>query len=159
RSLLAERQLLVVLDNAKSAEQVRPLLPGATETSTVIVTSRRRLNGLLVRDGVTGFTLAPMTGAESGQLMQATMGRELVVAQPQAAADRATFCNHTPLAIRILADRVAGRPRPLAQVMREIGSRHPLDVLTTVDGDQTTAVRAVLNWSYQALPETAARMF
>lgn len=157
RSLLAERRLLVVLDNARSAAQVRPLLPG-TGGSTVVVTSRYRLGGLLVRDGVTAFSLAAMTSTESDSLLRATIG-DLVLAEPAAAAQLAIRCGHHPLALRILAERLAGHPRPLAEVLRELSTGRPLDALATADRDQPAAVRSVLDWSYRALPEPAARLF
>jgi tetratricopeptide (TPR) repeat protein len=156
RSVLAERQLLVILDNAHSADHVRPLLPGA-DGSAVVVTTRRRLSGLLVRDGVESLTLTAMLPAESRLLMQSVIGD--AAAHVETINHLAALCDHNPLAIRILAERVAAHPRPLVEIADELTSTHPLSALTTADEDPTAAVRNVLSWSYASLPDSAARMF
>lgn len=157
RSVLAERRLLVVLDNAESSTQVRPLLPGAGK-STVVVTSRRRLSGLLVRDGVEAFSLAPMEPSESRDLFQ-SVTRAQVRADGETVEQLAELCDHSPLAIRILAERIVGGGYAPEQAMSELASANPLTALATSDGDPTGAVRNVLSWSYQALPDSTARMF
>ncbi|PKV89833.1 BTAD domain-containing putative transcriptional regulator [Streptomyces sp. TLI_146] len=106
RSLLATRQVLVVLDNARDPAQVRELLPGAPG-SAVLVTSRSRLAGLT---GATLVDLRPMTRAEALELLTRIVGDQSVSAEPEAAAEVLNACGHLPLAIRIVASRLIARP-------------------------------------------------
>lgn len=159
RSLLDRRRILVVLDNAASADQVRPLLPGAPGC-LVLVTSRRGLAGLGARDGAARVTLAPLPAAEAIQLLRVIIGPSRADAEPVALAAIASRCAYLPLALRIAADRCAARPRhTLAGVAAQLetaGGR--LDTLT-VDDDPATSIRAVLSWSYRSLPPEPARVF
>lgn len=159
RSLLDHRQILVVLDNAASAEQVRPLLPGAPGC-LVLVTSRRGLAGLGARDGAARVTLAPLTEAEAIQLLRAIIGPGRADAEPNALTAIASRCAYLPLALRIAADRCTAGPRhSLARVAAQLETaRGRLDTLT-VDDDPATSIRAVLSWSYRSLPPEPARMF
>jgi DNA-binding SARP family transcriptional activator/tetratricopeptide (TPR) repeat protein len=159
RSLVARKRLLLVLDNAATAEQVRPLLPGRP-TCVVIVTSRDRLGGLVARDGARRLTLDVLRQDEARTLLVRTIGAERVAAEPEAAAELARLCGYLPLALRIAADRVAVRPRLLLRdLVDRLGVEYDrLNVLAT-DGDETTAVRAVFSWSYQALSPGVARLF
>ncbi|MFI1104375.1 AfsR/SARP family transcriptional regulator [Streptomyces melanogenes] len=106
RSLLATRQVLVVLDNARDPAQVRELLPGAPG-SAVLVTSRSRLAGLT---GATLVDLRPMTRTEALELLTRIVGDQSVSAEPEAAAEVLTACGHLPLAIRVVASRLNARP-------------------------------------------------
>jgi DNA-binding SARP family transcriptional activator/tetratricopeptide (TPR) repeat protein len=157
RSLVADKRVLLVLDNAASAEQVRPLLPGRGG-SLVIVTSRRRLRGLAARDGAHNVTLDTLTPAEASTLLERIIGFDRVSAEPGAAARLAELCGYLPLALRIAADRVLDRTVGLTELVDELADQcRRLDVLDA--GDDQTAVRAVFSWSYRALKPELARTF
>jgi hypothetical protein len=159
RSLLAGKRLLIVLDNAGSAGQLRPLLPG-TAGCLVLITSRSRLPGLLARSGATPVTVGPLTEPEAVSLLRKLVGDHRVDAEPAAAAQIAACCGFLPLAVRVAAERAAHRPRlPLAGLAGELAAEHDrLDALTAGE-DRDTTVRSVFSWSYRALPPAAARMF
>ena len=159
RSLLDGRRVLVILDNANTSEQVRPLLPGSPDCLTV-VTSRSRLSGLVVRDGAHRMCLDPLPLAEAIVLLRQIIGAARVDVELNAAAELARQCAYLPLALRIAAERVASHPcSTLADLTEELANeRDRLDMLVTGD-DDITAVRMVLSWSYQALPPETARVF
>ncbi|WEB45039.1 NB-ARC domain-containing protein [Streptomyces yunnanensis] len=158
RSLLAGRRMLVVLDNAGTAEQARPLLP-ATPGCLAIVTSRRRLNGLVVRDGATLVTVGPLTSAEGLQLLHNTLGRQRVEADTAAAGALVEWCDRLPLALRIAAARLMAHPEwSLACWTQKLADeRRRLQELSTHDAD--LAMEACLYLSYRALSSNAARLF
>jgi len=110
RSLLAGRRVLVVLDNAGSVEQARPLLPG-TEACAAVVTSRDSLAGLIARDGAARLDLDLLPLADAVGLLRALIGGR-VDAEPGAAAALAGQCARLPLALRVAAERAAARPDP-----------------------------------------------
>jgi tetratricopeptide (TPR) repeat protein/transcriptional regulator with XRE-family HTH domain len=155
RSLLAGKKLLIVLDNAGSVEQVRPLLPGSPSCA-VVVTSRDSLAGLVARHGATRLELDLLPAAEAVSLLQALIGQR-AKDDPGAAEMLARQCCRLPLALRVAAEIAASRPaEPLAGLTAELadmGTR--LDLLET-DGDPRTQVRAVFSWSYQRLDAEAA---
>jgi DNA-binding SARP family transcriptional activator len=158
RSLLAGRQMLVVLDNASSVEQVRPLLPGHPACA-VVVTSRDSLAGLVARDGAhrIDLDLLPLTDAVA--LLRQLIGTR-VDAEADAAVTLAEQCARLPLALRVAAELAAARPHaPLASLVTELsGERQRLDMLQA-GGDPATSVRAVFSWSYKQLTIEAARLF
>ncbi len=158
RSLLAERQLLIVIDNARDEQQVRPLLP-ASPGNLVLVTSRSQLAGLAVADGAWLLTLDVLPEPEARQLLAARIGSARVAAEPDAAADIASLCACLPLALAVAAAQAAARSRlslaALADELRESPGR--LDALDT--GDPVASVRVVFSWSYQQLSPGAAEMF
>jgi tetratricopeptide (TPR) repeat protein len=158
RTLLADRRVLVVLDNARSVDQVRPLLPG-TASSAVIVTSRDDLAGLVARDGATRVDLDVLAGAEAAALLRALIGPR-VDAEPDAATVLAERCARLPLALRIAAEIAMAHPeKTLAEMLEDLADeRRRLDLLDAA-GDRRTAVRAVFSWSYQQLSPGAARAF
>jgi DNA-binding SARP family transcriptional activator/tetratricopeptide (TPR) repeat protein len=158
RSLLAGRRMLVLLDNAESAEQVRPLLPAAA-SCLILVTSRGSLAGLVARDGAQRLELDLLPLGESVALLQALIG-ERAVADPEATRALAERCARLPLALRIAAERAGARPgTTLASLVAELADeQRRLDVLDT-DGDPRTAVRAVFSWSYRQLTQASARAF
>lgn len=158
RSVLADKRILILVDNASSLSQVRPLLP-ASPTCMAIVTSRNRLSGLVVRDGVSRMTLDLLSPGESISLLRDTVGGERVDAEPDAAAELARRCAYLPLALRIIAERIANAPHvPLADFVAELAAAdQQLDALS-ID-DDLTDVRAVFSWSYQGLPPAVARFF
>lgn len=157
RSLLTGRRVLVVLDNAATVEQIRPLLPGTA--SCVVVTSRDSLAGLVVRYGARRLDLEPLPPEDAVALLRTLIG-ERTHAEPEAAATLAEQCVRLPLALRVAAELAAGRPDVnLAELVTELGDvQQRLDLLDA-GGDPRTAMRAVLSWSYQHLSVDAARMF
>ncbi|MET8756996.1 BTAD domain-containing putative transcriptional regulator [Lentzea sp. NPDC004782] len=159
RSVLAGKRVLVLLDNARLPEQVRPLLPGRS-SSMVLVTSRNHLGGLVARDGAHSVTLSTLTRDEALALLSSAVGPDRVAAEPEAAAKLVELCGHLPLAVRIAAERVVTRPHlTLADLAGDLADeRDRLNVLATGD-DEDTAVRAAFSWSYLALKPDAARMF
>jgi NB-ARC domain len=117
RSLLAGRRMLVLLDDARTAEQVRPLLPGG-RSCFVVVTSRDRLSGLVARDGADRLALDRLTRAEAGLLFRNLVG-ERAIADPRAVARLADRCAQLPLAVRAAAELAARRPdAPLSELFR-----------------------------------------
>ncbi|WP_412543737.1 BTAD domain-containing putative transcriptional regulator [Longispora sp. K20-0274] len=113
RSQLADRRVLVVLDNARHPDQVRPLLPGGPG-SRALVTSRDRLAGLTARDGARRLVLDVLGPDEAVALLAAVIGPDRVAAEPGAAAELVALCGHLPLAIRITAAHLADRSTPPA---------------------------------------------
>ena len=110
RSLLAGRRMLVVLDNARDEQQVRPLLPGGPGC-LVLITSRRQLAGLAATDGARLLTLDVLPPAEARQMLTARLGAGRAAAEPAAVTQIAALCAHLPLALAIAAARAAARPR------------------------------------------------
>jgi tetratricopeptide (TPR) repeat protein len=158
RSVLARRRMLVLLDNAADAAQVRPLLP-ASPDCLVIVTSRRELSALAAREGARLLLLDVLSEKEAGELLVARLGRERAAAEPWAVTELAALCARLPLALSVIVARAAAAPRvplsSLAAELTELGGR--LDALDA--GDPAANVRTVLSLSYRHLPEAAARMF
>jgi DNA-binding SARP family transcriptional activator/tetratricopeptide (TPR) repeat protein len=160
RSLLAGRRMLVVLDNARDAEQVRQLLPGAPGC-LVLVTSRSRLSGLVASAGAHLVSLDLLTRQESAQLLACRLGADRLAAEPHAAEEIITACARLPLALAIVAARAATHPHflPLAGLAGELrDGRDRLDALSTGD-EVSTDVRAVFSWSYRQLGAAAGRLF
>ncbi|MEU3567814.1 tetratricopeptide repeat protein [Kitasatospora sp. NPDC036755] len=160
RSLLAERRVLVVLDNAASAHQVRPLLPGSAGC-LVLVTSRSRLSGLAVRDGAHRLTLRTLPEAEAVALLRAVTAGYRPQDDPAKLAELARLCARLPLALRIAAERAASLPHMgLDDLIDELRDESALwDALSVGDDEDADAVRTVFAWSYRALPEQVARLF
>nr|WP_255426438.1 tetratricopeptide repeat protein [Pseudonocardia sp. C8] len=158
RGLIGGRRVLVVLDNASSAEQVRPLLPG-TASAAVVVTSRDSLAGLVARDGARRLLLDRLPVAEAVGLLESLIG-DRATAEAGAAATLAHRCARLPLALRVAAELVAGRPAaPLATLVAELADEQRRLELLDAAGDARTAVRAVFSWSYRQLPDDSARAF
>jgi DNA-binding SARP family transcriptional activator len=158
RSLLAGKGTIVVLDNASSVEQVRPLLPGSP-TCAVVVTSRDSLAGLVARDGAVRVDLNLLPLADAIALLRELIGAR-VDAEPDAAATLAGQCARLPLALRVAAEIASARPGvPLVSLVAELGDQQQRLDLLHVGGDPATSVRAVFSWSYQQLSDDAARMF
>ena len=158
RSLLAGQRMLVLLDNARDAEQVRPLLP-ASPGCLVIVTSRSQLTSLVAVEGAFPLTLEVLADAEAHELLTRRLGPERVAADPGAAAELIQLCARLPLALSIAAARTASQPglslAGLAAELRDAPGR-----LDALDAGQAAAnVRAVLSWSYQQLDPATARLF
>jgi tetratricopeptide (TPR) repeat protein len=155
RSLMAGRRMIVLLDNARSAEQVRPLLPG-TADHVVLVTSRDDLSGLVARDGAVRVDLDVMPEADAIALLRALIGSP-VADMPLAARELAAQCGHLPLALRIAAER-ARTGAGLADIVDDLREeRHRIEVLDV--GGDPGAIRAVFGWSIRHLSPTAASAF
>jgi len=156
RSLLAGRRVLVVLDNAATAEQVRPLLPGSPGCLAV-VTSRDRLSGLGTAEAAHPLSLDVLGAVEARDLLTARIGGARVAAEPTAVTAIVNRCARLPLALAVVAARAAGQPHlPLASLAAELAEDH-LDAF--VDTDPFADLRAVFSWSYRTLSPAAARLF
>ncbi|MEV6825106.1 tetratricopeptide repeat protein [Amycolatopsis sp. NPDC051102] len=160
RSLVADKRILVVLDNAATVGQVRPLLPGAAGC-LVLVTSRSRLPGLVAREGARRVAVEMLSDTESVALLREVTADYRTADDPGELAELARLCARLPLALRVAAERAAGRPgMPLADLIQDLRDESSLwDALSTEDDDEADAVRAVFAWSYRALSPDAARAF
>ncbi len=158
RSLLADRRMLIVLDNAQDAEQVRPLLPGSPGC-LVLVTSRNRLTGLAAAEGAYLITPGVLTGDESHDLLALNLGAGRAMAEPVAVSELIALCGGLPLALCDVAARAVARPGlPLAALAAEMrDARRRLDVLET--GESATSARMVFSWSRAKLGGRASRVF
>jgi DNA-binding SARP family transcriptional activator len=158
RSLLVGRCMLIVLDNARGAEQVRPLLPGSPGCM-VLVTSRNRLTGLAAAESAHLLNLGVLTAYESCALLSASVGAERATAEPAAISELIRLCACLPLALCDAAARAVARPGlPLAALAAEMrDTQGRLDALET--GEPATSVRMVFSWSRARLREPASRMF
>ncbi|TDC99166.1 hypothetical protein E1292_32800 [Nonomuraea deserti] len=153
RSTLATRRVLLLLDNAADAEQVRPLLPGGS--CGVIVTSRDTLRGLLLQ-GAQSVRLATLTPAEARDLLADLVGKDVVHTDPEAAAELAELCGHLPLALAIAGANLIGRA-DLREYIKELHA----DRWSTlaVEGDAQATVATAFASSYAALPDDARMLF
>jgi len=158
RSVVAGRRMLLVLDNADSADQVRPLLPGGSGC-LVLVTSRDRLGGLVARDGAWPITLDPLAHGDAVRLLGRVLGADRAAAEPEQVAELARLCGHLPLALRIAAANLACQPdRRIADEVTALSADDRLTVLE-VDGDRHNAVRAAFDRSYVALNPAERTLF
>lgn len=151
RSLVATRRILVILDDAASAAQVRPLLPGGP-CCAALITSRNTLTGLM---HATRLHLDLLSPAESVSLLQKVAGPARIAAEPAAAARLAALCGHLPLALRIAGARLAARPGWLVAGLadRLAADRYRLDELSVAD----IAVRTSIGVTYRGLAEDSRR--
>ncbi|GAB3432545.1 AfsR/SARP family transcriptional regulator [Flindersiella endophytica] len=158
RSLLADRKVIVLLDNARDSEQARPLLPGAPGC-LVVVTSRNRLGGLVGAEAARPVLLDLLTTEESRELLARRLGTDRTDAEPQAVEAIIDSCARLPLALVIAAARAATNPdfplRVLADELAETSGG--LDAFA--GSDPAADVRAVFSWSYRQLSKPAARLF
>jgi DNA-binding SARP family transcriptional activator len=158
RSVLADLRVLVVLDNARDVDQVRPLLPGSPGC-VVVVTSRNQLMSLVAVDGAHTVGLDLLSPAEARRLLSRRLGRDRVAGEPASADEIIKACAGLPLALAVAAANAVVNSRlPLSTLADELRETHGrLDALDA--GDKYTDVRAVFSWSYQALNAPAARLF
>jgi tetratricopeptide (TPR) repeat protein len=161
RSVLAERRVLVVLDNASSLEQVRPLLPGSPGCMA-LVTSRANMTELVVVEAAHRVGLNLFTAAESHTLLRGILGPDRVDADSDAVVELLRVCDGLPLAVRVAATRVAARPQldiadVVAEISEDLGKDHEESLDNT--GDVGGAVRTVFDWSYAQLAPEHARVF
>ena len=158
RSMLAGRKMLILLDNAADAGQVRLLLPGTPGCMTV-VTSRDALTGLVTRDGAARLDLDLLPLADSIGLLRELVGVR-VDDDHHAAEALAKVCCQLPLALRGAAELAAARPAvTLASLVAELSDQQRRLDLLDAGGDPRTAVRAVFSWSYEHLDADTARSF
>jgi DNA-binding SARP family transcriptional activator len=155
RAIVADRRILVLLDNAAGAEHVRPLLPGGSG-SLALITSRETLADL-AGDGARRFTLGVLAPDDAQALLARILGAERVAAEPAATAELARLCAYLPLALRIAAANLA-ESETIAGYCARLAEGNRLGALQ-VDGDETAAVRAAFDLSYVALPLPAQRLF
>ncbi|MFG1871559.1 AfsR/SARP family transcriptional regulator [Micromonospora arborensis] len=158
RSRLFGRRLLILLDNARDSDQVRPLLP-ASRGCLVIVTSRNRMTSLVTREGARYLQVDRLTGAESRQLLINRLGARRATADPDSLDKVITLCAGLPLALAIVAARVALNPAlPLSTVVSDVSAPSArLDALSSTDSSDD--VRSVFSWSYRALDPATAQVF
>jgi DNA-binding SARP family transcriptional activator/tetratricopeptide (TPR) repeat protein len=158
RSVLAGKRVLVVLDNARDAEQVRPLLPGAPGC-LVIVTSRDQLVPLVASEGAHLFTLDLLTPDEARDLLAGRLGFDRVASESEAVDEIIARCARLPLALCVAAVHIATR-RGLSLGLLAAQLRAATDQLDAFDGgDPATDMRAVFSWSYRTLSGGAANLF
>lgn len=158
RSLLAGKRMLIVLDNARNAAQVRPLLPGGSDCR-VVVTSRDRLAGLTVTDGARPLAVGSLTDAEARQLLVGRLGTARLAADRLATDRIVTSCAGLPLALCIVATRAELRPDlPLARIAADLAAAPSLDAFTDLS-DPAADLRAAFSWSYRQLDGDAALAF
>lgn len=157
RSLLAGRRLLVVLDNARDAQHVRPLLPGSS-TCLVVITSRIQLRGLVATHGATPLTLGLLSETESREVLARHVGPDRVAEDPEAVDAIIELCGRLPLALAITAAIAATQPGlPLASIAAELrAGRHSLDAFA--GEDPYTDLRSVFSWSLDGVGPEAARL-
>ncbi|MBG0827802.1 winged helix-turn-helix domain-containing protein [Planomonospora sp. ID67723] len=156
RSLLANRRVLFLLDNARTSAQVRPLLPGAPGCA-VVVTTRDQLTDLVVRQGARPLRLPTLTEEESATLLDTIVGAERMSDDPAATARIAELCDGLPLALRIAGARLLARPHwtPATLAARLDDEQRRLAEFSHGE----VGLRANFSLSYQGLPRPAAELF
>ncbi|MFJ8111864.1 AfsR/SARP family transcriptional regulator [Streptomyces sp. NPDC096132] len=158
RSLLADRRMLIVLDDARDADQVRPLLPGSPSCA-VLVTSRGRLTALVTAHGARPLRVDVLGASEAHALLVRRLGAERASAEPEAVAALVEHCGGLPLALGVVAARAVMHPDFRLAVLAEELVR-AADRLSALDpGDLTLNVRAVFASSHRALTPSAGRLF
>lgn len=154
RSLMSRRRMLVVLDNARDAEQVKPLLPGSPGVM-VVITSRNGLAGLVAAEGAHLLRLDVLDRAVARELLAARLGSERIAAESDAVEEIITRCAGLPLAVAVVAARAAAGPGfPLALLAEELR-----DAAGSLDAFAGGDVRAAFSWSVHAVQPAAARLF
>ncbi|WP_225860360.1 AfsR/SARP family transcriptional regulator [Streptomyces triticiradicis] len=156
RSLTHRRRLLVVLDNVRDSATVRALLPGGADCVT-LVTSRHRLDGLVASEAASAVPLDSLEPQDGTELLAGVLGKDRVLAEPAAARRLTELCGGLPLALRVTAARLAGRPqRKLTELADELADEQSR--LTYLDVDDTS-VSAALRLTVQQLPPDALHQF
>jgi DNA-binding SARP family transcriptional activator/tetratricopeptide (TPR) repeat protein len=158
RSMADGKRMLIVLDNAAGAVQVRPLLPGSP-ACLVLVTSRNEITGLVAADGAVPVNLDVLSQDEAREMLDLRLGHARSSDDPRSADEIIAACARLPLALTIAVGRAAGRPkRPLAELAAELEQAKG-GLSTLEEDDEATDVRAVFSWSYDQLSDQAASMF
>ena len=158
RSYLAGKQMLILLDNVRTADQVRPLLPASD--CLLLVTSRNQLRGLAVQDGAHRITLRPLDREAAGGVLASAVGSRRAEREPAAIAMLTELCGRIPLALRIAGERASRfADLGLAELAEELSDEHQrLDHLGDSD-DRAADLRAAFSWSYRTLTTEDARTF
>ncbi|MEV6909003.1 BTAD domain-containing putative transcriptional regulator [Amycolatopsis sp. NPDC051071] len=158
RSVLADKKMLLLLDNAVHVDQVRPLLPGRPGCA-VLITSRNDLRGLAVNPGAVHLPLGVLTEAESRAVLTELLGPARTAAEPDAVGELAAACAYLPLALRIAgANLAADAGRSVAEYTAELTRSGRLEELA-IDGDASSAVRGAFDRSYVRLSEQDRTLF
>jgi tetratricopeptide (TPR) repeat protein len=158
RSMVDGRRLLIVLDNARDADQMEALLPGSP-TCMVIVTSRRRLTGLASRCGAHLLDLDVLSDPDARELLASQLGSARLATEPDATRELLAFSAGLPLALSIVAARVRHHPNFPLVVLAEELREEPARLAAFDAGDLHANLRAVLFWSYRALNTDCAHVF
>ena len=158
RTLVSERRILIVLDNARDADHVRPLLPSGPGC-LVLATSRSPMTGLIALDGASAINLKVFTDAEARQMVVRRLGTKQTAANSAAIDQLIGACARLPLALAVATALIATRPgQSLAGAAADLsGAEDRLNALQT--GEAASDLRSVFRWSYEALTGPAARMF
>ncbi len=156
RTLLAGKRVLVLLDNAQHAGQIRPLLPPGAG-SLALITSRDKLAGLVARDGARRLAVGALPPAEAAALLSQIIGQVRAAAEPEAVTELAGLCGGLPLALRITAAQLAEQPG--MTVAGHVRRLRDGDRLAALDLDEDLSVRVTFEHSYAVLKPEAARLF
>jgi tetratricopeptide (TPR) repeat protein len=158
RGMLAERRVLIIIDNAVDAEHARPLLP-ASPGCLALVTSRDSLDSMIALEDAHPLALEALSTEDARQLLSARLGAHRVAAEGDSVAAIISGCAHLPLALALVAARAAGRPaEPLGAIAAELSESDAiLDLLST--SDEPGNLRAVLGWSYNRLSPSSAQLY
>ncbi|MGW5420014.1 AfsR/SARP family transcriptional regulator [Streptomyces sp. NPDC003943] len=157
RTLTDGRRLLILLDNARDAAHVRPLLPGSA-TSLTLVTSRDQLLGLVAVEGAHPVTLDVLPPDEARELLTARVGHDRAAADPRAVDEAVALTARLPLALAVVGARAAVIPTlSLSRLVEHL--RHACGLDAFAGNDAVSDVRAVLSWSYETLGPATARLF
>lgn len=158
RSVLSNRRVLVLIDNAREITDIRPLLPGAAGC-LVIVTSRNRLGGLVAAEGAQVLTLHSLSAEEARETLIRRLGREKVETEAEAVEEIIALCGRLPLALAIVAARAAAYPHfPLSAIITKLKqAKGTLQGFRDDDGELD--VHTAFSWSYRILSPDAARLF
>ena len=156
RSLLAGKRVLILLDNARDAAQVRPLLPAAPGC-VVVVTSRNPLRGLVTADGARPIALDLLSEPEAAQLLSRRVGRDRLSGHSAAVHTIVDRCQRLPLALAVVAGRLVSEPR--LAVPTVAGDLAAAGMAAFTSDDEQTDLRSVFSWSYRILSSHAARLF
>ncbi|MFI5593702.1 tetratricopeptide repeat protein [Amycolatopsis sp. NPDC051758] len=151
-----EHRVLIVLDNAQDSRQVAQVLPGSQNTS-VLITSRRRMSGLVITAGAEAIALQAMTKDDAVELISGFVGKRRAEAEPSAVARLASLCARLPLALNIAAERVASNDTLTIEQHAELLAHGALEL--QVADDESIGVRAAYSYSYRQLTDDQARVF
>jgi tetratricopeptide (TPR) repeat protein len=157
RTITAHQPLLVLLDNAASSEQVRPLIP-AGPTSVVVVTSRRRLGGLLRDEGARLLSLEAFNASQSKEMLSRTVGAAQVRTEVAAAGDIVELCGGLPIALAVMGAQLAARPQSST---RRVATRLAKENrrLSVLSPEEDVSVQAAFDLSYHELSAEAAALY
>ncbi|GLY02281.1 BTAD domain-containing putative transcriptional regulator [Actinoplanes sp. NBRC 101535] len=157
RSLLTGQRVLIVLDNARDAAQVRDLIPGGAGCA-VLITSRVLLTDLVTTHHAYPVGLAPLAAVDAHDQLTRRIGGTRAAADPGATRAIVAACDGLPLALAVVAARIAANPSfPLAAIARELTGAGRLDAFAAAGVSRDP--RTVLSWSYRHLPDATATLF